>query len=532
MIKRMYFLFLITIISIPGMTQTRFPVVLVNTGTGSYINEPAVCINPKNTSQIAGGSVLNNFYYSSNRGVTWNGGVLSTTYGGVWGDPALTVDTNNNFYYIHLNSGSGSGWWLDRIVCQKSTDGGQTWSNGTYFGMNSPKQQDKCWPVVNRANNHIYATWTQFDSYGTSNPSDSSIILFTKSVDQGATWSSPLRLSRRAGDCVDGSNTDEGAVPCVGPNGQIYVSWAGPVGLMFNRSLDDGNTWVNANIFVDSMPGGWNISIPGIDRSNGMPVCCCDLSNGPYRGTVYINWADIRNGSNDADIWFRKSTDQGNTWSARKRVNDDPPGKEQFLTWMTVDNVTGYIYIVFNDRRNYSDNETDIYLAVSTDGGQNFVNIKLDQNPFTPSSSIFFGDYTNISAYNNIVRPVWEDENGSSDTKTIYMALIDSIYTNPITWSGGTSTDWNNPWNWTPWSVPTGNQDVVIPQVAAARYYPNVNIAGLSCNNLTINANASVTVPASMTFEVKGNLTILNGGTLTNNGTITLRGNLINQNTP
>jgi hypothetical protein len=80
--------------------------------------------------------------------------------------------------------------------------------------------------------------------------------------------------------------------------------------------------------------------------------------------------------------------------------------------------------------------------------------------------------------------------------------------------------------------VPTGNQNVVIPQVAAARYYPNVNIAGLSCNNLTINGSASVTVPSSMTFEVKGNLTIQNGGTLTNNGTITLRGNLINQNTP
>src|SRR5271157_4260902 len=162
MVKRIYFLFVLTTICVTGITQTRFPVVMVNTGTGSYINEPAVCVNPKNTSQIAGGSVLNNYYYSTNRGVSWNGGTLTCSYGGVWGDPALTVDTNNNFYYIHLNSGSGSGWWLDRIVCQKSTNGGQTWNNGTYFGMNSPKQQDKCWPVVNRANNHIYCTWTQF----------------------------------------------------------------------------------------------------------------------------------------------------------------------------------------------------------------------------------------------------------------------------------------------------------------------------------------------------------------------------------
>ncbi len=262
-----------------------------------------------------------------------------------------------------------------------------------------------------------------------------------------------------------------------------------------------------------------------------MPVCCVDLSNGPYRGTVYINWADIRNGANDADIWLRKSTDQGNTWSARKRVNDDPPGKEQFLTWMCIDNVTGYIYIVFNDRRNYSDNETDVYLAASTDGGQTFVNIRLDQNPFTPSSSIFFGDYTNISAYNNIVRPVWEDENGSSGAKTIYTALIDSLFANPITWTGSTSTDWNNPWNWTPWSVPISTQNVIVPQVASG-HYPNVNVTGMSCNNLTINANATVTLPASMTFDIKGNLTINSGGSLTNNGTLTLRGNMINLNNP
>jgi hypothetical protein len=531
MVKKILILVVLTIYSVSGWTQTRFPIVLINSGTGSYINEPSICINPKNTFQIAAGSVLNNFYYSSDRGVTWNGGTLGSSYGGVWGDPALAVDTNNNFYYIHLNSGSGSGWWLDRIVCAKSTNGGQTWADAGYMGMNSPKQQDKAWPVVNRANNHIYVTWTQFDTYGTSNPADSSVILFSKSVNAGVTWSASVRISKRAGDCQDVSTTDEGAVPAIGPAGQIYVSWAGPLGLMFNRSLDEGATWVTANIFVNAMPGGWNMSVPGIDRSNGMPVTCCDLSQGPYRGYIYISWADIRNGASDPDIFISKSTDGGNTWSAALRVNDDAPGKFQFLPWMAVDNVTGYVYIVFYDRRNYSDNETDVYLAVSRDGGSTFENIKLNQNPFTPSSSVFFGDYTNISAYNNIIRPVWEDEAGTT-SKKLYVALIDSIYANPVTWVGGTSNNWDNPWNWSPWEVPVSTQNVIIPQVANGHYYPTVNVSGKACNNLTINGNATVTLPASSTFEIKGNLTILSGGTLTNNGTITLRGNLINQNAP
>jgi len=74
-------------------------------------------------------------------------------------------------------------------------------------------------------------TWTQFDSYGTSNPIDSSKIMFAKSTDAGTSWSQPgqgLRIDKLGGDCVDADNTVEGAVPAVGPNGEVYVAWAGP----------------------------------------------------------------------------------------------------------------------------------------------------------------------------------------------------------------------------------------------------------------------------------------------------------------
>ena len=63
-------------------------------------------------------------------------------------------------------------------------------------------------------------------------------------IDFGETWSAPLRLSQVAGDCIDDDNTVEGAVPAVGPNGEIYVSWAGPVGIVFDKSTDGGKTWV------------------------------------------------------------------------------------------------------------------------------------------------------------------------------------------------------------------------------------------------------------------------------------------------
>jgi hypothetical protein len=219
-------------------------------------------------------------------------------------------------------------------------------------------------------------------------------------------------------------------VPAVGPNGEIYDAWAGPAGLVFDRSLDDGQTWLDHDIFVSDIPGGWDYSVPGIYRSNGLPVTCCDLSNGPNRGNIYINWTDERSnngGNQDVDVWMVKSTDGGNTWSVPKRVNDDAPGKQQFLTWMTVDQVTGYIWFVFYDRRNYNDNRTDVFMAVSKDGGETFENFKISESPFLPISNVFFGDYTGISAHNNIVRPIWTR---LDTTKlTVWTAILEPYFT-------------------------------------------------------------------------------------------------------
>ena len=369
-------------------------------------NEPSIMIDPKNPAVMIAAANIDRYFLSSDTGRTWTGHSLISTYG-VWGDPALAVDTNSDFYFFHLSNPPSPGSWIDRIVCQKTTDSGQTWNNGSYMGLNGTKAQDKQWAAVNRKNNHIYVTWTQFDQYGSNDPLDSSIILFSKSIDGGQNWSAAKRINKRAGDCQDSDSTVEGAVPTVGPNGEIYVAWAGPEGIVFDRSLDEGQTWLANDIHVDPMPTGWDYEITGIQRANGLPVTACDLSGGPNQGTIYINWSDQRNGSTDTDVWLSKSTDGGNTWAAPVRVNNDGPGHQQFFTWMTIDQTTGYLWFVFYDRRNTIGNATEVWMARSTDGGQTFDNFKISQSPFTPVEFIFFGDYTNIVAYNNIVRPIW-----------------------------------------------------------------------------------------------------------------------------
>ncbi len=407
---------------------------LPNSGSSYAPDEPSIYINPKNTNELIAGSNLHNVFISNDGGYTWTANVLVSQAYGVWGDPVVIIDTLEHFYFFHLSNPPG-GNWIDRIVCQKSTDKGLTWSDGNYMGLNGPKAQDKEWAVVDRTNNNIYVTWTQFDQYGSSAPECKTIIRFSKSTDAGETWSEAVKVNIVDGDCLDSDGTVEGSVPAVGPNGEIYVSWAGPNGIVFNRSLDQGETWLDYEIHVDEMPGGWDISIPGIYRSNGFPVTVCDLSGGPDHGTIYINWSDQRNGTHDTDIWLSKSTDGGDTWTPPVRVNNDPPGKQQFFTWMTIDQVTGYLWFVFYDRRHHDNNMTDVYMAVSTDGGETFLNFKVSEEPFTPFGSIFFGDYNNVAAHDNVVRPIWTRM--QSGQKRIWTAIVDvDAVLNPTAISG------------------------------------------------------------------------------------------------
>ena len=393
--------------NIPNFKNVKIYEQPLNRGLGPC--EPSIFINPLNTKNIVAGSVIDFVHTSFDGGKTWETNRLKSKFG-IWGDPCVVADYKGNFYYFHLSDPEGINWRskkvLDRMVVQKSTDGGKTWSEGVGIGKNSPKQQDKEWAVVNPFNNEIYLTWTEFDKYGSKDLSHHSRILFSKSIDEGNTWSKPLKLSKIEGNAIDDNATVEGAVPTVGENGEIYCAWSVNNTIYFDKSLDGGKTWLEHDI-VATEQEGWGFDIKGFGRANGMPVTTVDLSKSKYKGRIYINFADKRNGKNNSDVFLIKSDDKGKTWSKPKRVNVDNTITEQFFTWMSVDPKTGFIYIVFYDRSKYQDTKTDVVLAVSKDGGETFTNTTISESPFIPNSRVFFGDYNNISAYDGVIRPIW-----------------------------------------------------------------------------------------------------------------------------
>jgi len=404
-------LLLLTVVLIAFMAQAQFKNILLDPGgPNNRACEPSIAINLDNPKIIVAASVLNNVYYTSNGGFSWKKSKLTSPLG-VWGDPVMISDFKGNFYYFHLSDPTGKNWAseeiLDRIVVQESNDDGDTWSEGTSIGLNHPKDQDKEWAVADRKGN-LYVTWTQFDKYGSDDPSCQSNILLSKSSN-GKKWSKPIQISQTPGDCKDDDNTTEGAVPAVTADGsKVFVAWANQNKIFLDRSFDEGKMWLTNDIVIAEQPGGWAMNIPGINRCNGMPVLVCDnTKKGRLSGALYIVWADQRNGEDDTDIWFMRSMNFGDNWTQPQRINDDPKGKHQFLPWITVDPATGHVYIVYYDRRNYDDMQTDVYLAYSTDGGANFKNVRISETPFVPNAEVFFGDYNNISASHGIITPIW-----------------------------------------------------------------------------------------------------------------------------
>jgi hypothetical protein len=79
--------------------------------------------------------------------------------------------------------------------------------------------------------------------------------------------------------------------------------------------------------------------------------------------------------------------------------------------------------VLFYDRRNYPDTRTDVYLARSTDGGATFIDFRISDSPFAPTTSTFFGDYINITAHMGVVRPIWTRLSGGA--LSIWTAIID-----------------------------------------------------------------------------------------------------------
>jgi hypothetical protein len=439
---------------IPSSALSQWTNVRVSDPGSTDPEEVVVAINPTNPLNLAAGANISYYYYSMDGGYTWTQGNITSSYG-VWGDPCVTFDALGNLYFAHLSwpDRDSLDTWLDRIVVQKSTNGGMTWDNGVGVGYNPPKDQDKEWITADMTgsayHDNLYMAWTEFDNLLFPEIGDSTRILFSYSTDHGATWAAPIRVSDVGGNCYDDDDTVEGAVPAVGPNGEVYLAWAGHNNIYFDKSLDGGVTW-GTDIVIATQVAGWNISVPGIYRCNGFPITVCDVSHSPYRGDIYVVYSDQPAGPSDTDIFFVKSTDGGATWTAPQQIIQEVGGHHQFFPWVAIDPVTGNLYVDFYDRRFVGGDTTEVFLAMSEDGGSSWSDFRVSETPFFPVANVFFGDYIGIAANNGKVYPMWTRMD--NEDLSVWVALVDIPTGIDVAAPGGVSSsvlrqNYPNPFN-------------------------------------------------------------------------------------
>lgn len=105
---------------------------------------------------------------------------------------------------------------------------------------------------------------------------------------------------------------------------------------------------------------------------------------------------------------------------------------------------------------------------------------------------------------------------GSSLYGTGYFVYRFKVFVNSlttVTWTGNTSTDWNTTTNWSPSTIPTLTHNVTIPDVTNDPIVNQAPGTPATCNNITINSGAVLTIAAGKALTVNGTLTNNAGNT-------------------
>jgi hypothetical protein len=350
--------------------------------------------------------------WTADGGATWTTatGTAPPNYR-VSGDVSIAVDRHGHAFLCHIafdQLGTTSYWAIggsrNGIFVRRSLDGGRTWEATPKVVMEHPTTRPKLdWedkPYIVADNNprsphvgNLYVGWTEFQV-------DRTVILFSRSTDDGQTWSAPMLISTEPGLPRDDNGALVAFDGAVGPDGTLYATWNDASGVVLAVSRDGG--------VLTTAPPYFNIA--GFTRGNGFAQIGIDPRGRP-QGRLFITWGDYRNG--DIDIFASTSDDGGASWTPAVRVNSDPvhDGRDQFLQWLAVDPSDGAAYVLFYDRRGDSANvRATVTLARSTDGGRSFTNYAWSGSSFDPRASSFLGDYTGLAALDGRVYGIWPEE--------------------------------------------------------------------------------------------------------------------------
>ncbi len=403
---------------------------VVQVSPEQHNTEPSIAVDPHHPMHVvAAYQGQASVAYSTDGGKTFTRakGTKSTRFR-VSGDVSITYDNQGHaiLCYIAFDSlGTSQYWGHDAtgngIFVRRSLDGGKTWethdipviSHKTEPGVQIPFE-DK--PYIVSDNNpqspfygNLYVGWTH-------DLLTRSAIIFSRSTDDGKTWSKPIQISHSSLPRDDNGMT-EGFTGAVTPDGVLHTVWSGQYDeIRYASSSDGGKTFTPSRTIVHTGPPRYQIAgFPGRNGGNGYPEISEVPGKNGHRPHLYVTWSDYTNG--EIDVFAIHSDDEGVTWSKPVKVNSDPAhdGVDHFFQWLAADPATGDVYVSFYDRRfDPTGRSARMVLARSTDGGRTFQNYVWGTDSFS-TVNVVLGDYTGLTALDGCVYGVWTESRPSSN---------------------------------------------------------------------------------------------------------------------
>lgn len=408
--------------------------VLVNReGIIDVSNSPTVAANPAREGNLVvtyrqdrpGYDAL--ISYSFNGGRSWEQSVLplpegitgcAASQGGPCPfAPDVAFAPDGTLYVVYVNL-VGNGNRPDNLWISTSTDGGRTLALPTRIAGPLTFQQQ----VTVDPDGPLYVTWLQANEVGFLRFAEPPPRIVTaRSDDGGKTFAAPVPVSDpqrprvlAPSPVIDGDGQLVVMYQDMKGNRRDYENQEGPaaelpVALVLTRSVDGGRTFA-----------------PGVEIEADMLLTRRFLPFLPEvpqlaispKGTLYATWADGRDG--DDDVFMRRSTDAGQTWSPAVKVNDNPAdGTAQFLPKVAV-GPGERVSVVYLDGRNDPTAKValEAWLATSTDGGRTFDNMVLSAKSFDGESvgptfgdlyGIDFGTRLGLAAGHGKLYAAWVD---------------------------------------------------------------------------------------------------------------------------
>jgi hypothetical protein len=291
----------------------------------------------------------------------WQAEQVWSTTANDW-EPAIAADPVGNWVYQATTRYGGPKACQQcpdpAIIVRSSSDGGVTWGPDRFIcACKNVKAQNDPQLAVS-TNGTVYAAW--LNDY---NPG----VVFSKSVDHGATWSTPLGVRGK------GLSFSDKPILAISPNGQdVYIAWNASDSYMsvshnggtsFNarvKTNTDSLYWFaeggvvapNGNIYfsesaenqsatgqvklavIRSTNGGTSWTTTFVDTSEQQPPCNVPSCSPDFFGSqagigvdtagkLMVAYTLNTVAAAPKDLYVKTSTDGGTTWSARTEIGQN-----------------------------------------------------------------------------------------------------------------------------------------------------------------------------------------------------------------